>query len=564
MATRRTILASALVVGLAVGGCTGSPAAKKTTPAKITSQLAGGPVVGLILAPAGIIAQGGGNIVTNTSANIVAQGGGNLVGNSGGTYRLEAVEAHALAAVTVELVDANLQPLPGVAPVKTDAAGHYTLPAVPPGTYLVLAGTQTADKRPAPLLTVIKVSAAGATADVGMATTFLTVALTEGVGGLTDVDPVAFKRAADATARSLTDADIAALADRATMLARMEALAKEVAEVKEGLAAVGRQIADLQAQLADLQKRLNTPAATGTAGPFVAPTKVLAYAEGIGDGTSPVVDSDGKLYLADPAGHSIRAVGTDGAVTSVAGLVPPKTPYVDDVVAKATLNTPTGIGIEVGPHHSFFIADSANHVLRGLDLDADGGARLVTAAGTGKEGTNDEGDPGPATLRRPYGVAIARDGTVFVTDAAAGSLRYMQMGKLRTATLTGAAPTSPMAVAVGADNRLYIIDGARVLRLVPQGGMKYTVDELGGPYTAPAGLAVAPNGSVLVAEGSAHRLRVVDAATGKTTFTFGGAAIDGATRTEAAFGELTGVAAGSGGAIFVTDKTNHRVWKLLR
>lgn len=549
----------ALALVLAASACSGSPAAKKPTTAKITTQQAAGQVVGQILAPAGIVAQGGGNIATNATANIVAQGGGNLVGNSGGAYRqLASVDGKALGGVKVELVDAALQPLPGVAPVTTDANGHYSLAGVPPGTYLVLAGTQTADKRPAPLLTVIKVGAAGATADVGMASTFVTVALTEGAGGLADVDAAAFKRAADATSRSLTDADIPALADRARMLARMEALAKEVAEVKDTLAAVGRQLADLQAQLEDLKQRLSGGMAVATPGPFTRPSRAQAFAEDVGDAMSPVLDADGTLYLADPTNHVIRAVSAAGVASVVAGQPAPKDPYVDGLVAKATLDAPTGIAVELGPHRSFFITDGAEHVLRDLDLDAEGGAKLVTAAGTGKAGTNDEGNPGPATMKQPVAVAVARDGTVFVADAAAGSLRYMQQGKLRT--VAGVTLSSPRAVAVGADNRLYVAQGNRVLRLIPQAPLVYKVDDLGGGYAAPSGLAVAPNGSVLVTDG--QRLLAVDPLSGQPVFSAGGTAVGAEPHLDADFGELTGVAPGAGGVLFLTDKTHHRVWKL--
>jgi hypothetical protein len=372
------------------------------------------------------------------------------------------------------------------------------------------------------------------------------------------VDAAAFKRAADATNRSLTDADIPALADRASMLARMEALAKEVAEVKDTLAAVGRQLADLQAQLEDLKKRLSGGGpAMATPGPFTRPAKVTTLADGVGDATSPVVDADGTLYMVDPTNHNVRSVTAAGVASVVAGAPAPKDPYVDGPVAKATLDTPTGIAIELGPHRSFFITDGAEHVLRDLDLDADGGAKLVTAAGTGKEGTNDEGDPGPATMKQPVAVAVARDGTVFVADAAAGSLRYMQQGKLKT--VKGVTLSGPRAVAVGPDNRLYVAQGSKVLRLVPTAPLTYKVDDL-GTFGAPSGLAVAPNGSVLVVDG--HRLLAVDPSSGQVGFSAGGTAVGSEPHLDAEFGELTGVAPGAGGVLFVTDKTNHRVWKL--
>ena len=50
---------------------------------------------------------------------------------------------------------------------------------------------------------------------------------------------------------------------------------------------------------------------------------------------------------------------------------------------------------------------------------------------------------------------------------------------------------------------------------------------------------------------------------GQPVFSAGGTAVGSEPHLDADFGELTGVAPGAGGVLFLTDKTHHRVWKLV-
>ena len=76
-----------------------------------------------------------------------------------------------------------------------------------------------------------------------------------------------------------------------------------------------------------------------------------------------------------------------------------------------------------------------------------------------------------------------------------------------------------------------------------------------GTLLAPPGILASGGGNIVTnATGNIE--------TNATGNIIGGAAVAGAVHVDAAFGEVTGVAAGTGGVLFVTDKTNHRVWKL--
>lgn len=93
-----------------------APASSAAPPLAAAATLSG-----VVRAPAGLIANNGGNIVSN--------GGGNIVSNGGNQYRTLALTQTPLAGATVALLDAQLQPIPGPdgAPIvaKADELGRF-------------------------------------------------------------------------------------------------------------------------------------------------------------------------------------------------------------------------------------------------------------------------------------------------------------------------------------------------------------------------------------------------------------------------------------------------------
>ncbi|MGH2688754.1 MAG: RHS repeat-associated core domain-containing protein, partial [Actinomycetota bacterium] len=116
---------------------------------------------------------------------------------------------------------------------------------------------------------------------------------------------------------------------------------------------------------------------------------------------------DGALYLADTWHAVVRRVSTDGVITTVA---------TGNMTAPGEIAGFGPAGLAFGPDGRLYIADEFNH--RILRLDADGRLRRVAGSATGLSGF--AGDGGPATqarLSQPQGVAVAPDGTVFISDS---------------------------------------------------------------------------------------------------------------------------------------------------
>lgn len=128
------------------------------------------------------------------------------------------------------------------------------------------------------------------------------------------------------------------------------------------------------------------------------------------------------VYVADSANHRIRAIDSRGRIRTVAGdpddgfggFGGDGGPAVD-----AELRYPQDVA--VGPDGSLYVADTDNGVIRRIDR------RGVITTFAGRPGVvgygGDGGQARAATLTLPTGVAVARDGTVYVADSGNHAIR---------------------------------------------------------------------------------------------------------------------------------------------
>lgn len=137
--------------------------------------------------------------------------------------------------------------------------------------------------------------------------------------------------------------------------------------------------------------------------------------------------------------------------------------------------------------------------------------------------------------------------------------------------------TSPRGLALGTEGTLYIADrrAARILAVRPGGDVVMLADHGGCPDFAcmrrPEGLALAPDGALLAADGQAggvFRVATGGGGDGRVAVVAGdpaGApAASGIPAIEARFGEPAGVAVSETGDVFVSDWSQHRVWRIAR
>jgi DNA-binding beta-propeller fold protein YncE len=174
----------------------------------------------------------------------------------------------------------------------------------------------------------------------------------------------------------------------------------------------------------------------------------------------------GDLLVADAYNHTIRRVGRDGLVSTVAG-TPGINEHRDGPVRHALFNTPVGIAVQ--GDGSIYVSEYFNHDVRRISPHGE----VSTVAGMpGKPGDVD--GPGPqAQLRRPQQIAFDAAGVLYIADA--GNL------KLR---------------ALGTDGALRTVAGRTGGELAVPGPLPAA---LGAPY----GVAPGPGGSIAVSSGQA-------------------------------------------------------------
>ncbi len=145
---------------------------------------------------------------------------------------------------------------------------------------------------------------------------------------------------------------------------------------------------------------------------------------------------DGRLYIADIGNHRVRAVDLKtGVISTVAG-TGKKGPVLDGgPIAGTDFSGPRAIDFDHAGR--MLLALREGNALHRIDFAANPPG-YVRLAGTGKPGYS--GDGGPATqalLNGPKGIAVARNGDIYLADTEAHAIRVVRAGDGRIETVVG-------------------------------------------------------------------------------------------------------------------------------
>jgi len=159
------------------------------------------------------------------------------------------------------------------------------------------------------------------------------------------------------------------------------------------------------------------------------------------------------------------------------------------------------------------------------------GAQTETIAGTGRPGTKDGGEMS-ATFLLPVGIAVARDGAIYVSDQAAQRIRLIAGGMVATVAGSGALLPDGLSVAGG------YRDGAAAR----------------ARFNWPSGIAIGPDGALYIADAGNQCIRkflngMVSTVVGKPS---SGPAVDG-DATTARFVDPRAVAFDRAGDLYIAD-----------
>ncbi|MDP2743969.1 MAG: hypothetical protein Q8P00_02745, partial [Dehalococcoidia bacterium] len=237
------------------------------------------------------------------------------------------------------------------------------------------------------------------------------------------------------------------------------------------------------------------------------------------------VGPDGSLYIADKDNQRVRRVGTNGVITTVAGGGTGGGAGDGGPATQAKLVSPWRVA--VGPDGSLYILDRSNNNVRKVGQDG----VISTVAGSEIYGPDGfAGDGGPATSARfasPEDIAVGPDGSLYIADRSNYRVRWVGPdGTINTVAGNGtfgfsgdgglavrAQLNEPRGIALAPDGSFYITDwfNQRVRRVAPvmQGGSAsdiYIPDEDGS--------------EVYVFDSGGRHLRTLDALTSGVRYQF--------------------------------------------
>jgi hypothetical protein len=285
-------------------------------------------------------------------------------------------------------------------------------------------------------------------------------------------------------------------------------------------------------------------------------------------------DGAGNVYVTDILAHTIRKVTPEGYVSTLAGS-PDQSGNADGLGAAARFHGPRGLAIDASGN--LFVADTANHTIRKVGPDG----RVVTLAGLAGVSGFANGTGSTARFDRPSSILVEPSGTLLVVDDLNEVVRRVTQdgtvstfaGTPNSSGSTNGAPgvgkfSTPRAIAADATGLVHVIDldGFR-MRTVSADGVVATL------FTAGFGSSTGYNTSIRVGRMAAMAphpfwgsLMVTDVGNhslDRLTKEYSGYSLSPVVgSTSSSFTSVRGVAANNLGEIFVADQDGHRIMKV--
>jgi len=203
-----------------------------------------------------------------------------------------------------------------------------------------------------------------------------------------------------------------------------------------------------------------------------------------------VVDQHGNLYVADTGNGTIRKITRDGVVSTFAGLAKTSTGANESINNRVDhFTSPTSIAIDHAGN--CYVADSGNVCIRKITPR---GRVSVLAGKPGPRLTFSDGHATEAGFIEPQGIALAPDGSVYVSD----SQTIRKITTAGTTTTFAGLPAAngfkngdgkwalfhdPVGLAADTQGNLYLADrGNNSIRRITKSGMVSTFNEWGADW----------------------------------------------------------------------------------
>ena len=220
--------------------------------------------------------------------------------------------------------------------------------------------------------------------------------------------------------------------------------------------------------------------------------------------------SAGDLFVVDYWGHRIWRIDTDGILHLYAGQGVPGNSGDGGPAAEAKFDQPHDLRID--GDDNLYVSDLGNSTIRRIDAST---GIITTIAGSGKTGRGGDGGPAvEAELDTHCGIAIDRDGNVYISSEWANNIRRID------------ARTGIIDRFAGWDARHHPSEDGDSRPASGPGLSMGGYHGDGGPadsagFHHPEHLAFDSRGDLYVCDNSNHRIRKIDMESGTVTTVFG-------------------------------------------
>jgi sugar lactone lactonase YvrE len=241
-------------------------------------------------------------------------------------------------------------------------------------------------------------------------------------------------------------------------------------------------------------------------------------AETFSDPNGIVFDAQGNIYIADAGEHNrILKINKKGETVIYAGSTEGFADAVEGGAQSAKFHTPSALAIDKAGN--LYVADTGNHVIRKITPKG----QVSTLAGNGVAGYRD-GAAQQAQFNGPIGLAVAKDGKVYVADTYNDKIRVILPDGTVQTIAGGAAPgyqdgvgaaalfDTPSSIVINSKGELIIADTRNnAVRKINALGEVSTLiasepKDREALLRRPAGLAITHDDHVYVSELSHGRL----------------------------------------------------------
>lgn len=267
---------------------------------------------------------------------------------------------------------------------------------------------------------------------------------------------------------------------------------------------------------------------------------------------------DDVIYFSDGDTGTIRKFSADGTTTTIA----------------SGLNTPSAIAFL--SNGELVVADTGSHTIKKV---SESGEVSQVAGIPGTIGSND-GPTSSATFNAPIGIAVAKDGSIFVADTYNDRIRVIRDDVVSTiagnkrgfgdGVGTSASFDTPLGLAMLGDELLVADSGNARVRVVEKSGVVSTLaggnerDLIDGGlgsarFVNPTAISVSDRGAIFIADGNA--IRVIGRRSLPLVETLAGdqRGFENGELRVSRFNRPSGLAISSAGAVYVADSDNRVV-----